>query len=166
MIKNLLFGFLCFFTLVNTSLFETPKDKLQAREIENLKLMIYEIEGSIQVVSAQQNQEIRFFQILWDAKQQKLVFMLEPCAATFDGELFRAALDKSLMAENQAYQKLRHDKILAAPEVLVMADGYRDSLFTRSIMPGKNVNQTKLPTIVKAYPEKNSIIHWAKEGEK
>lgn len=40
--------------------------------------MIYEIEGSIQAVSAQQNQEIRFFQILLDADQQKLVFMLEP----------------------------------------------------------------------------------------
>ena len=135
-------------------------------DIENLKLMIYEIEGSIQVVSAQQNQEIRFFQILLDADQRKLVFMLEPCSETLDGELFRAALDKSLMADNQDYRKLRNDNILAAPEVLVMQDGYRDSLFTRSIMPGKNVNQTKLPTIVKEYPEKSSIIHWAKEGEK
>ncbi|MEN9487850.1 MAG: hypothetical protein RL494_115 [Bacteroidota bacterium] len=38
LLASALFGFLCFFTLVNTSLFETPKDKLQAREIENLKL--------------------------------------------------------------------------------------------------------------------------------
>jgi hypothetical protein len=135
-------------------------------DIENLKLMIYEIEGSIQVVSAQQNQEIRFFQILLDADQRKLVFTFEPCSETFDGEVFRAALDKSLMADNQDYRKLRNDNILAAPEVLVMQDGYRDSLFTRSIMPGKNVNQTKLPTIVKEYPEKSSIIFWAKEGEK
>ena len=135
-------------------------------DIEDLKLMIYEIEGSIQAVSAQQNQEIRFFQILLDANQRKLVFMLEPCSETFDGELFRAALDNSLMADNQDYRKLRNDNILAAPELLVMKDGYRDSLFTRAIMPGKNVNQTKLPTIVKAYPDKSSIIDWAKEGEK
>lgn len=135
-------------------------------DIEHLKLMIYEIEGSIQKVSAQQNQEIRFFQILLDASQRKLVFILEPCSATLDGELFRAALDESLMVDNQDYRKLRHDNILAAPEVLVMQDGYRDSLFTRAIMPGKNVNQTKLPTIVKAYPDKSSIIDWAKEGEK
>lgn len=135
-------------------------------DIEDLKLMIYEIEGSIQAVSAQQNQEIRFFQILLDANQRKLVFMLEPCSETFDGELFRAALDNSLMADNQDYRKLRDDNILAAPELLVMKDGYRDSLFTRAIMPGKNVNQTKLPTIVKAYPDKSSIIDWAKEGEK
>ena len=47
-----------------------------------------------------------------------------------------------------------------------MQDGYRDSLFTRAIMPGKNVNQTKLPTIVKVYPDKSSIIDWVKEGEK
>lgn len=135
-------------------------------DIENLKLMIYEIEGSIQRVSAQQNQEIRFFQILLDANQRKLVFILEPCSATLDSELFRTALDKNLMADNRNYQKLRNDNILAAPEVLVMKDGYRDSLFTRAIMPGKNVNQTKLPTIVKEYPDKSNIIHWAKEGEK
>ena len=92
--------------------------------------------------------------------------MLEPCSATLDGDLFRAALDERLIAENQDYRKLRNDNILAAPEVLVMQDGYRDSLFTRAIMPGKNVNQTKLPTIVKAYPDKSSIIDWAKEDEK
>lgn len=135
-------------------------------DIENLKLMIYEIEGSILSVSAQQNQEIRFFQILLDANQRKLVFILEPCSATLDSELFRTALDKNLMADNRNYQKLRNDNILAAPELLVMKDGYRDSLFTRALMPGKNVNQTKLPTIVKEYPDKSSIIHWAKEGEK
>ena len=37
-----LFGFLCFVVLLNTPYFETPKDKLQAREIENLKIR-YEI---------------------------------------------------------------------------------------------------------------------------
>ena len=37
-----LFGFLCFVVLLNTPYFETPKDKLQAREIENMKLQ-YEI---------------------------------------------------------------------------------------------------------------------------
>ena len=33
-----LFGFLCFVALLNTSLLETPKDRLQAREIETMKL--------------------------------------------------------------------------------------------------------------------------------
>lgn len=37
-----LFGFLCFVVILNTPYFETPKDKLQAREIENMKLQ-YEI---------------------------------------------------------------------------------------------------------------------------
>lgn len=36
------FGFLCFVILLNTPFFETPKDKFQAREIENLKIR-YEI---------------------------------------------------------------------------------------------------------------------------
>lgn len=33
-----LFGFLCFVILINTPFFETPKDRLQAREIENMKI--------------------------------------------------------------------------------------------------------------------------------
>lgn len=37
-----LFGFLCFVVLLNTPFFETPKDRLQAREIENMKIR-YEI---------------------------------------------------------------------------------------------------------------------------
>lgn len=37
-----LFGFVCFVVLLNTPFFETPKDKLQAREIENMKIR-YEI---------------------------------------------------------------------------------------------------------------------------
>lgn len=38
LVATALFGFLCFVALINTSYFETPKDRLQAREIENLKL--------------------------------------------------------------------------------------------------------------------------------
>ncbi|AWH85100.1 peptidase M23 [Flavobacterium album] len=37
-----LFGFLCFVALLNTPYFETPKDRLQAREIENMQVR-YEI---------------------------------------------------------------------------------------------------------------------------
>ncbi|MGQ2982148.1 M23 family metallopeptidase [Flavobacterium sp.] len=33
-----LFGFLCFVALLNTPYFETPKDRLQAREIENMQI--------------------------------------------------------------------------------------------------------------------------------
>lgn len=33
-----LFGFLCFVVLMNTPFFKTPKDKIQAREIDNMKL--------------------------------------------------------------------------------------------------------------------------------
>lgn len=37
-IASALFGFLCFVVLINFSYFETPKDRSQAREIDNLKL--------------------------------------------------------------------------------------------------------------------------------
>jgi murein DD-endopeptidase MepM/ murein hydrolase activator NlpD len=38
LLASALFGFLVFVVLINTPFFETPKDRLQAREIENLKL--------------------------------------------------------------------------------------------------------------------------------
>ena len=38
LLSSALFGFLCLVLLLNTPFFETPKDKIQAREIENLKL--------------------------------------------------------------------------------------------------------------------------------
>jgi murein DD-endopeptidase MepM/ murein hydrolase activator NlpD len=38
LLASALFGFLCFFVLSNTSFFETPKSKLQARELETMKL--------------------------------------------------------------------------------------------------------------------------------
>ncbi|KIA87515.1 M23 family metallopeptidase [Flavobacterium sp. AED] len=38
LIASALFGFLCFIVLLNTPYFETPKDRLLAREIDNLKL--------------------------------------------------------------------------------------------------------------------------------
>lgn len=38
LVASALFGFLSFVVLMNTSFFETPKDKILAREIENMKL--------------------------------------------------------------------------------------------------------------------------------
>ena len=38
LLSSSLFGFLAFVVLLNTPYFETPKDKLQAREIDNLKI--------------------------------------------------------------------------------------------------------------------------------
>jgi murein DD-endopeptidase MepM/ murein hydrolase activator NlpD len=38
LLASALFGFLCFVALLNTSLIDTPKDRLQAREIETMKL--------------------------------------------------------------------------------------------------------------------------------
>jgi murein DD-endopeptidase MepM/ murein hydrolase activator NlpD len=38
LVSSGLFGFICFVVLLNTPYFETPKDRLQAREIDNLKL--------------------------------------------------------------------------------------------------------------------------------
>ena len=44
LVASALFGFLAFVVLLNTPYFETPKNRLQAREIENLKLKIQTVE--------------------------------------------------------------------------------------------------------------------------
>ncbi len=134
--------------------------------IENQKMRIYEIERSLQAVAAKQNEEIRFYQIFWDRDNKKLVFILEPYSKTLDSELFKKVLESHLFEMNLSYKQLREACQLLAAEVIIVKDGYRDSLFTRSIMPGKNVNQTKLPTFIKKLPESDWITHWAKEGEK
>ncbi|KGO88882.1 M23 family metallopeptidase [Flavobacterium suncheonense] len=38
LVASALFGFLCFVVLLNTSYFETPKDRMMAREIDNMKI--------------------------------------------------------------------------------------------------------------------------------
>ncbi|MBC7524859.1 MAG: M23 family metallopeptidase [Flavobacterium sp.] len=38
LLASALFGFLCFVVLMNSTFFETPKDKIMAREIDNMKL--------------------------------------------------------------------------------------------------------------------------------
>ncbi len=44
LVASALFGFLCFVVLMNTPYFETPKDKIQAREIENMKIALCDFE--------------------------------------------------------------------------------------------------------------------------
>lgn len=44
-----LFGFLCFVVLLNVPFFETPKDKIQAREIDNLKLQYENLERKMEL---------------------------------------------------------------------------------------------------------------------
>lgn len=44
LVSSALFGFVCFVVLLNVPFFETPKDKIQAREIDNLKLQYENLE--------------------------------------------------------------------------------------------------------------------------
>ncbi|MGV8906866.1 MAG: GH3 auxin-responsive promoter family protein [Acetobacterium sp.] len=135
-------------------------------KLSNLELMAYEIDEIIKKAANNQNDDIRFIQILADEKEKKLVFILEPISLEFSGASFRTSLEETLMKENRIYNENRRLNQFAAVEILIMKQGYRDSLFTRSIMTGKNVNQTKLKTIVDEYPENSSIFNWVKGDEK
>lgn len=49
LVSSALFGFVCFVVLLNVPFFETPKDKIQAREIDNLKLQYENLERKMEL---------------------------------------------------------------------------------------------------------------------
>ena len=71
LVASALFGFLCFVVLMNTSYFETPKDKIQAREIENLKLsyaiLNKKIEAIDQVASDLEDRDNNLYRVYFNA---------------------------------------------------------------------------------------------------
>ena len=68
LLASALFGFLSFVVLLNTPYFETPKDRLQAREIENLKLnyallnkKMDQVNGAIEAIEDRDNNLYRVY---------------------------------------------------------------------------------------------------------
>ena len=131
-------------------------------ELNDLSLYIYQIDQDLKEASAQVQAELRFYQIMAENKEQRLVFIVEPFADDFPGQDFINALEKILIINHPVYCRLRENQRIKAAEVVVVAQGYRDGLFSRSLMPGKNVNQTKLKTIVEVYPDESSVINRSK----
>jgi murein DD-endopeptidase MepM/ murein hydrolase activator NlpD len=71
LIASALFGFLCFVILMNTPYFETPKDKIQAREIENMKLsyaiLNKKIEDIDQVASDLEDRDNNLYRVYFNS---------------------------------------------------------------------------------------------------
>jgi murein DD-endopeptidase MepM/ murein hydrolase activator NlpD len=71
LLASALFGFLCFVVLMNSSYFETPKDKIQAREIENLQLnyaiLNKKIEAIDQVASDLEDRDNNLYRVYFNA---------------------------------------------------------------------------------------------------
>ena len=132
-------------------------------KLDDFKLMTYEMDAYIKHTSAQHNEDIRFFQIITDQMEKKLVLIIEPLTNNDMSNDFRTTLENLLISENNEYRENRSRQSMNPLEIIVAKQGYRDSLFTRSIMTGKNVNQTKLKIMVDDYPEKENIINWIKE---
>ena len=68
LLASALFGFLTFVILLNTPFFETPKDKLQAREIDNLRIKyailnrkIEQIDGVLNAIEDRDNNLYRSY---------------------------------------------------------------------------------------------------------
>ncbi|MFD2910029.1 M23 family metallopeptidase [Flavobacterium ardleyense] len=70
LMSSLLFGFLIFVLLINTSYFETPKDKIQAREIEvlqlNYKLLNKKLDLMSEVLGAVENRDNNIYRIYFN----------------------------------------------------------------------------------------------------
>ena len=70
LMSSLLFGFLIFVLLINTSYFETPKDKIQAREIEvlqlNYKLLNKKLDLMSEVLGAVESRDNNIYRIYFN----------------------------------------------------------------------------------------------------
>jgi len=71
LMSSALFGFLIFLLLINTSYFETPKDKIQAREIEtlvlNYKVLNKKLDLMNEVLEAIENRDNNIYRIYFNA---------------------------------------------------------------------------------------------------
>lgn len=71
LLSSALFGFLIFLLLINTSYFETPKDKIQAREIEalalNYRVLNKKIDLMNEVLEAIENRDNDIYRIYFNA---------------------------------------------------------------------------------------------------
>ncbi len=71
LLSSALFGFLIFLLLINTNYFETPKDKIQAREIEalalNYKVLNKKIDLMNEVLEAIENRDNDIYRIYFNA---------------------------------------------------------------------------------------------------
>ena len=69
-VSSILFGFLIFLLLINTSYFETPKDKIQTREIEvlqlNYKLLNKKLDLMNEVLAAVENRDNNIYRIYFN----------------------------------------------------------------------------------------------------
>ncbi len=70
LVSSALFGFLIFLLLINTSYFETPKDKIQAREIEalalNYKVLNKKLDLMNEVLEAIENRDNNIYRIYFN----------------------------------------------------------------------------------------------------
>lgn len=70
LLSSALFGFLIFLLLINTSYFETPKDKIQAREIEamalNYKVLNKKLDLMNEVLAAIENRDNNIYRIYFN----------------------------------------------------------------------------------------------------
>ena len=70
LVSSALFGFLIFLLLINTSYFETPKDKIQAREIEvlqlNYKVLNKKLDLMDEVLAAVENRDNNIYRIYFN----------------------------------------------------------------------------------------------------
>jgi murein DD-endopeptidase MepM/ murein hydrolase activator NlpD len=86
LLASALFGFLTFVVLLNTPFFETPKDKLQAREIDNLKIQYAILNRKIdqvdEVLNALEDRDNNLYRAYFNSspiseEDRKAVFGLE-----------------------------------------------------------------------------------------
>ncbi|WKY43644.1 GH3 auxin-responsive promoter family protein [Eubacteriaceae bacterium ES2] len=121
--------------------------------IDEQDIYVYEVDQSLDAVSRDLNMGVHFYEVMLDRPNAAIHFFIEPLNEDWQTDSYAVALEKTLQASVSAYRDLRQNNVLKPLMVTEMVKGYRNGKIKRAVMPGKNVNQTKLKTIIKENPD-------------
>ncbi|MDI3536598.1 MAG: hypothetical protein PWP30_1080 [Eubacteriaceae bacterium] len=116
-------------------------------------IFAYKLDQGLDEVSKDLDMGVHFYEVMFDQKKSALRFFIEPLDEKWDTSIYTAALEEKLQNMMPIYRKLREENSLHPLTIMQMANGYRNKKIKRSVMPGKNVNQTKLKTIIEEIPD-------------
>ncbi|MDN5307596.1 MAG: hypothetical protein PWP16_959 [Eubacteriaceae bacterium] len=119
--------------------------------IEDRDIFVYELDQCLDAVSKELKMGVHFYEVMFE--NAAIHFFIEPLNENWQTDTYAASLEKMLRASISAYGDLRLKEVLKPLVLRQMRKGYRNGKIKRTVMPGKNVNQTKLKTIIGKIPD-------------
>ncbi|WKY47087.1 GH3 auxin-responsive promoter family protein [Eubacteriaceae bacterium ES3] len=124
--------------------------------VNDHNIFVFELDQVLEAVSESCRMGIHFYEVMINSSH--LQFFIESQDEGFETKKYELALEDQLRHKNSVYDNLRKNNILQPVVVSRMVNGYRNAKIRRAVMPGKNVNQTKLKTIIEKMPDGADIF--------